>query len=86
MKQKVLKYDAVFEEQPGGGYTVSVPSLPGCISEGDTLKEAKLNIVEAMTVYLESLIIDGEDIPAPDKSVFVDQIQVTRPTLNSITA
>jgi len=63
MKQKILKYDVVFEEQPEGGYTVTVPSLPGCISEGDTFEEAKTNIAEAITAYLESLAKDGEDIP-----------------------
>ncbi len=35
MKQTVLKYDVIFEEQPDGGYTVTVPSLAGCISEGE---------------------------------------------------
>ena len=34
----VLKYDAIFEEAEEGGFTVSVPSLPGCISEGDTFE------------------------------------------------
>jgi antitoxin HicB len=36
-----------------GGYTVTVPSLPGCISEGDTFDEALKNIKEAITLYLE---------------------------------
>ena len=47
-----------------GGYTVEVPSLPGCISEGDTLEEALINIKEAIELYIESLIEDGEDVPA----------------------
>jgi len=46
-----------------GGYTVEVPSLPGCISEGDTVEEALVNIKEAIELYIESLIEDGEDIP-----------------------
>ena len=60
MKQKILKYDVIFEEQPEGGYSVTVPSLPGCISEGDTFEEAKGNIAEAITAYLESLAKDGD--------------------------
>ena len=36
-----------------GGYTVEVPSLPGCISEGDTLEEALVNIRKAIELYLE---------------------------------
>lgn len=80
--ENVLKYDAVFEEQEVGGYTVTVPSLPGCISEGDTFEEAKKNIAEAITAYLESLIMDGEKIPEPDKATFVSPIEVNRPSLN----
>ena len=53
MKQKVLEYDVIFEEQPDGGYTVTVPSLQGCISEGDTFEKAKENITDAIKLFLE---------------------------------
>lgn len=43
----------VFEESEEGGYTVYVPTLPGCISEGDTKEEALANIKEAIELYLE---------------------------------
>lgn len=79
MKQKVLIYDVVFEEQPDGGYTTIVPSLPGCISEGDTFEEAKTNITEAITAYLESLAIDGLEIPEGESNVIVEEITVQRP-------
>jgi len=79
MKQKILKYDVIFEEQHEGGYTVTVPSLPGCISEGDTFEEAKTNIAEAMTAYLESLAKDGEEIPTGDTNIFVGQVGVQNP-------
>ena len=48
-----MKVKAVFEPAEEGGFTVYVPSLPGCISEGDTLEEAVENIVEAMEPYQE---------------------------------
>ncbi len=52
-----------------GGYTVEVPSLPGCISEGDTVDEALENIKDAIALHIESLIAHGEpvpdDVPAP---------------------
>ncbi|MDD3622675.1 MAG: type II toxin-antitoxin system HicB family antitoxin, partial [Methanofollis sp.] len=38
-----------------GGYTVYVPSLPGCISEGDTREDALRNIREAIDLYLETV-------------------------------
>lgn len=81
MKQTVLKYDVVFEEQEVGGYTVTVPSLPGCISEGDTFEETRKNIGEAITAYLESLAKDGEKIPEADTNIFVGQVSVARPTI-----
>ncbi len=52
----------VFEPSDEGGYTVHVPALPGCISEGDTLDEARKNIREAIDLYLE--FADEARIPA----------------------
>ncbi len=46
-----------------GGYTVEVPSLPGCFSEGDTIDEALANIKDAIELYIESLVAHGEEIP-----------------------
>ena len=76
MKQTILKYDVVFEEQPDGGYTTIVLSLPGCVSEGDTFEEAKVNIVEAITAYLGSLAKDKEEIPQGDFNIFVGKVSI----------
>ena len=46
-----------------GGFTVSVPSLPGCITWGETIGEAKEMAAEAIALYLEDLETNGEDIP-----------------------
>jgi predicted RNase H-like HicB family nuclease len=48
-----LRLRIVFEPSDEGGYTVHVPELPGCVSEGDTLDEARQNIREAIDLYLE---------------------------------
>lgn len=48
-----MKLKIVLEPSEEGGYTVYVPSLPGCISEGDTREEALANIREAIELYLE---------------------------------
>ena len=58
MRQVVLIPDET------GGYTVEVPSLPGCISEGDTTDEALAHIKEAIALYIEDMIANGEDVPA----------------------
>jgi predicted RNase H-like HicB family nuclease len=52
-REKMMKLKIVLEPSDEGGYTVSVPSLPGCISEGNTKKEALKNIKEAILLYLE---------------------------------
>jgi len=49
-----MKIKVLLEPSDEGGYTVSVPSLPGCISEGETIEEALENIQEAIELYLES--------------------------------
>ncbi len=46
-------YKCVFEPQPGGGFTVTVPSLPGCVSEGETYEDALANIKEAVAAWIE---------------------------------
>ncbi|MBW6517314.1 MAG: type II toxin-antitoxin system HicB family antitoxin [ANME-2 cluster archaeon] len=48
-----MKFKVVLEPAEEGGYVVYVPSLPGCISEGDSKEEALNNIKEAIELYLE---------------------------------
>lgn len=60
----------VFEISDEGGFMAFVSALPGCISEGDTLEEARQNIREAIELYLEP----GEE-PLPEGG-FVEEIAV----------
>ncbi len=53
--KKVLEYNVVFQEEKEGGYSVWVPELPGCASQGETFDEALGNIREAMELYLEEV-------------------------------
>lgn len=56
IKKTISQYVAVFEpDSDVGGYTVTIPELPGCVSEGDTFEEAQKNIQEAAQLYLEVL-------------------------------
>jgi len=62
-----MKLRVVLELSDEGGYTAYVPSLPGCISEGDTREEALSNIREAIDLYLEPV---DDDLPlSPDTEV-----------------
>jgi len=60
-----MKLKIVLEPSEDGGYTVYVPSLPGCISEGDTVEEAIQNIKEAIELYLEP--VEDDLIPLTGK-------------------
>ena len=60
-------YTIVLEEEPEGGYTVIVPSLPGCVTYGRTRAEARRMVKEAITAYLASLRKHGEPIPVDKK-------------------
>jgi predicted RNase H-like HicB family nuclease len=46
-----------------GGYTVTVPALPGCVMQGETIEEAIAMARDAIRLYVESLIADGEPVP-----------------------
>jgi predicted RNase H-like HicB family nuclease len=59
---KYNNYKILLKPEPEGGYTVTVPSLHGCITYGETLKHAKEMAKEAIELYLESLEIRGEEI------------------------
>lgn len=58
-----LSYRIFLRPEPEGGYTVIVPSLPGCITYGETIEEAKEMAEDAIKAYLESLKKHGEEIP-----------------------
>jgi len=58
-----FKYTILLEKNEEGGYTVSVPSLPGCITQGDTWEEAINNAKEAIMGYIETLQDLGKSIP-----------------------
>jgi predicted RNase H-like HicB family nuclease len=60
---KILKYTAMFEKAPEGGYVGYVPLLPGCMTQGDTFEEVKENIKDAISGYLEVLREDGDEVP-----------------------
>jgi predicted RNase H-like HicB family nuclease len=58
-----MKYRVLIEQDEDGVFVVEVPSLPGCISQGNTREEAIKNIQEAIEGYLESLKVHDEPIP-----------------------
>ena len=71
------RYTAVFEPAVEGGYIVSVPALPGLVTEGDTIEEARAMVKDAIRGYLESLVKHGEDIPIESGTANMERVEVT---------
>lgn len=58
------RYTVLLMQDPeDGGYTVTVPALPECITEGDTFEEAVANARDAATLYLDDAIANNEPVP-----------------------
>lgn len=81
MKIKTLNYTVVFQKEPEGGYTVYVPMLPGCVTYGRDLNEAKKMVREAIELYLESLRDHKEEIPL-EEDIFYSQLTINPTKLN----
>lgn len=67
-----MKVKVILEPSEEGGFTAYVPSLPGCISEGETVDDALANIQEAIAVYLEPV----EDDWIPDEKALVKEVEL----------
>lgn len=63
---KQLTYRVLLNREPEGGYTVTVPTLPGCITYGENIDKAIVMAKEAIELYIESLVAHNE--PVPDES------------------
>lgn len=75
MKQVIFNYNAMFKKEPEGGYTVKIPSLPGCVTYGKTLEAAKKMAADAIQAYISSLRKHGEPIPS-DETVFITTLMI----------
>lgn len=56
-----MELQAIFTEEKKGGYSVAVPALPGCHSQGETFEEAQKNIAEAVQLYLEDADVETRE-------------------------
>lgn len=71
-----MKYLVYLEPQPEGGYTATVPALPGCISEGETKDEALENIKDAIKGYIHVLQKHGREDEIPKRVGEVESVEV----------
>lgn len=77
MEATEYRYTVVFEPAEEGGYVVTVPVLPGLVTEGDTLEEARAMAKDAIRGYLESLRKHGEEIPIERGEPVTERILVS---------
>ena len=77
--EEVLRYNATFEPAEEGGYTVTVPKLPGLVTEGDTFEDAMKMVKDAIAGYLEVLQKEGEEIPEPDDKSITTLVGIKAP-------
>lgn len=77
MAKSLLQFNAIFRPEPEGGFTVIVPSLPGCITYGKDLKEARKMAIDAILGYIASLKKHKEPIPSDEES-FLTLIRLPR--------
>jgi len=77
--KKLLSYQISLIPEKTGGYTVLVPTLPGCVSFGSTMEEATQNAREAIELHLENLAAHNEPLPEDNDNapVFTTLVQVT---------
>jgi antitoxin HicB len=74
MEKNEYSFTVLFEPAEEGGYIVTCPALPGLITEGETLEEARAMAKDAIKGYLESLRKDGLPIP-PNKAIQLEPVK-----------
>lgn len=67
-----MRYTVILQRESDGGYVAVVPSLPGCVSQGDTREEALKNIEEAAELYIEDVRATGDPLPVEDQREFIE--------------
>lgn len=73
---KNISYNIILQPEKEGGFTVIVPALPGCVTYGRTLDEARRMSIDAIQVYLKSARKHGERPPL-DRGNFITSVNVT---------
>ncbi|PIR04958.1 MAG: antitoxin HicB [Candidatus Liptonbacteria bacterium CG11_big_fil_rev_8_21_14_0_20_35_14] len=75
--KSLIRFNVILKPEPEGGFTVLVPSLPGCITYGKDLEEAKKMSKEAILAYIQSIKKRGDNIPSDDSESFISSVEMT---------
>ena len=74
---QVYSYIAVFEVAEEGGFNVSFPALPGCVTFGNSLADAKKNAKEALALWIEEMLFQNEQLPLEYSTPRLHKIHVS---------
>jgi predicted RNase H-like HicB family nuclease len=72
MQRQTVRYRVLIEQDEDGVFVAEVPSLPGCVTQGRSRREAVDNVREAISLYLESIEARGDPVPPPITEEIVD--------------
>ncbi len=75
-QEKILHYYAIFEPAEEGGYNVSFPSFPGCVTSGRDFEESREKAKEVLELWLEEMQSQNEEIPSYVKHPIIDEIPI----------
>ncbi|MCK4386903.1 MAG: type II toxin-antitoxin system HicB family antitoxin [Candidatus Pacebacteria bacterium] len=78
--KKIFEYPVIFEPAIEGGYNVSFPSFPGCVTFGDTFEEAKKYAREVLELWLEEMVSQGKKIPIFNSRPIIDDVSAAIPS------
>jgi len=70
-----MRLTVVLEQEADGGFVATVPTLPGCVSQGDSRDEAIANVREAIAAYIEDCRESGEAVPTDGGQEIVEDVQ-----------
>lgn len=76
--QKVQSFFAVFDPAVEGGYDVSFPDFPGCLTFGRTFEEAKEKAREVLELWIQELVAAKREIPEYVRRPIIDEIEIVR--------
>ena len=79
VETKHMTFAVIVHLAEEGGYWAEVPSLPGCVSQGETLEETLANVREAIELFVETMIEDSEPVPLCSEQVREVTIAVSVP-------
>jgi len=78
---KKLQFAVILHPEEEGGWWVEVPSLPGCVSQGETAREALSNIKEAIELTLEDMLANNESVPPERQEGHTVTVQLPVPAV-----